>query len=127
MLRDCDDLYRQNDVLLLSDVFENGRVVFQINYWYYTALGLAWDATLKLTRVKLERLIDPDLLLTVKRGIRGCVFMISTRYGKANKRYREQYVADFRSKYGQFLDANNLYGWALCNPPFPLACIGLNR
>ena len=92
MLRDCDDLYRQNDVLLLSDVFENVRVVFQINYWYFTALGLAWDATLNLTRVKLQRLIDSDMLLTVKRGIRGCVFMISTRYGKANKRYREKYV-----------------------------------
>ena len=48
---------------LLADVFENFRELFLKNYeldpaWYYTALGLAWDAALKKTKVELELLAD---------------------------------------------------------------------
>ena len=57
----------KTDVLLLADVFENFRDVCQENYgldpaWYYTAPGLAWDAALKVTKVELESLADPDML-----------------------------------------------------------------
>ena len=57
-MREYHDLYLKSDVLLLSDVFENFREVCCNKYgldpaWYYTAPGLAWDAALKLTRVKL--------------------------------------------------------------------------
>jgi hypothetical protein len=53
-MRDYHDLYLKTDVLLLADVMENFRKVCRTNYgldplWYYTAPGLAWDATLKLT------------------------------------------------------------------------------
>ena len=53
---------------LLADIFENFRDVCSDNYgldpaWYYTAPGLAWDAALKITDVKLELLSDPDMLL----------------------------------------------------------------
>ncbi|WAR13728.1 hypothetical protein MAR_003833 [Mya arenaria] len=91
-LRDYHDLYNQSDVLLLADVFENFRDVCSKNYgldpaWYYTAPGLAWDAALKITEVKLELLSDPDMLLMVEKGIRGGISMISNRYGKANNPY----------------------------------------
>ena len=51
-------LYKQSDVLLFTDVFENFRDVCSDKYgidpaWYYTAPGLAWDAALKITDVKL--------------------------------------------------------------------------
>ena len=39
--------------------------------WYCTVPGLAWDAALKITDVKLELLIDPDMLLIIEKGIRG--------------------------------------------------------
>ena len=120
-MREYHDLYLESNVLLLADVFENFRDVCIKNYgldpaWYYTAPGLAWDAALKLTRVKLELLTDYDMLLMFEAGIRGGVSMISTRYGKANNKYMSSYDPDQPSKFITYLDANNLYGWAMSKP-----------
>ena len=121
-LQDYHDLYLKTDVLLLADVFENFRDVCQENYgldpaWYYTAPGLAWDAALKVTKVELELLADPDMLLMIEKGIRGGVSMISTRYGKANTPYMDDsYDPNQPTKYISYLDANNLYGWTMCKP-----------
>ena len=49
----------------------------------------------------------------VEKGIRGGVSMISTRYGKANNKYMKDYNPKFPSKQIIYLDANNLYGWAM--------------
>ena len=85
--------------------------------YYYTAPDLAWDAVLKVTDVKLELLSDMDMLLMVEKGIRGGVSMISTRYRKANNKYiNDKYDPSEPSKYIAYLDANNLYGWAMSKP-----------
>ena len=120
-MRDYHDLYLKSDVLLLADVFENFRSVCLLNYkldpaWYYTAPGLSWDAALKLTGVQLELLNDYEKLLMIESGIRGGVSMISTRYGVANNKYMKNYDADKSSKFITYLDANNLYGWAMSQP-----------
>ena len=120
-MRDYHDLYLKSDVLLLSDVFENFRDVCLDNYrldpiFYYTAPGLAWDACLKITKVELELLHDYEMLMMVEKGIRGGVSMISTRYGKANNPYMKDYDPDQPTKHISYLDANNLYGWAMCKP-----------
>ena len=121
-LQDYHDLHLKTDVLLLADVFENFRDVCQENYgldpaWYYTAPGLAWDAALKVTKVELELLADPDMPLMIEKGIRGGVSMISTCYGKANNPYMgDSYDPNQPTKYISYLDANNLYGWAMCKP-----------
>ena len=125
-MRDYHDLYLKSDVLLLSDVFENFRDVCLDNYsldpmFYYTAPGLAWDACLKITKVRLELLADYDILMMVEKGIRGGVSMISTRYGKANNPYMKDYDPDQPTKFISYLDANNLYGWAMCKP-LPTDC-----
>ena len=118
--KDYHDLYNKSDVLLLADVFENFRDVCMKNYqldpaWYYTAPGLAWDACLKKTGVELELLSDPDMLLMFEKGIRGGISMISNRHGKANNSYMDDEYDDKRAtKYITYLDANNLYGWAMC-------------
>ena len=118
-MRDYHDLYLKSDVLLLADAFENFRDVCLTNYeldpaWYYTAPGLAWDAALKKTKVELELLTDREMLDLFEKGIRGGVSSIMHRYGKANNKYMtEDYNLAEHSKYLQYLDANNLYGWAM--------------
>ena len=118
-LRNYLELYNKSDVQLLTDVFESFRDVCAKHYkldpaWYYTAPGLAWDAMLKLTKVQLQLLSDSDMLLMVKRGIRGGISTISKRYVKANNKYMgEAYDPNEPSKFISYLDANNLYGWAM--------------
>ena len=55
--------------------------------WYLIAPGLAWDATLKITKVQLELLSDPDMLLMIESGIRGGIATISPRHANANNEY----------------------------------------
>ena len=66
-------------------------VIFAMNLygldsaWCFSAPGLAWDATLKITKVQLERLSDPDMLLMVESGIRGGIATISPFHVKAKR------------------------------------------
>ena len=121
-LGEYHDLYLKTDVLLLADVFEEFRNICLENYnldpaWYYTSPGLSWDALLKHSKVNLELLTDPDMLLMFEKGIRGGISMISNRHGRANNKFmKEKFDSSQPSKFVPYLDANNLYGWAMMKP-----------
>ena len=118
---DYHDLYLKTDVLLLTDVFENFRQTAMATYGldpahYYTLPGYSWDALLKCTNVSLELLTEPDMYLFVEKGLRGGISMVSHRHATANNQYMENYNNEEPTSFIQYLDANNLYGWAMSQP-----------
>ena len=117
-LGEYHDLYVQSDALLLADVFENFRdmclKVYELDPAHFLSLpGLAWQACLKKTNIKLELLTDYDMLLMVEKGIRGRICHSIHRHAKANNKYMENYDENKESLYIQYLDENSLYGWAM--------------
>ena len=112
------DLYVQSDTLLLAHVFKNFRDMclkeYELDPAHFLSLsGLAWQACLKKTNVQLELLTDYDMLLMVEEGIKGGICHSIHRYAKANNKYMRSYNNNENSPYIQYLDANNLYGWAM--------------
>ena len=117
-LGDYHDPYVQSDTLLLADVFENFRDMCINVYEHDPAQllslpGLAWQAYLKKTNIELELLTDYDMLLMLEEGIRGGICYSIQRYAKANNKYMKGINNNEESSYIQYLDANNLYGWAM--------------
>ncbi|XP_057290234.1 uncharacterized protein LOC130612919 [Hydractinia symbiolongicarpus] len=116
---DYHDIYLVAHVLILTDIFHSFRNVYLDQYkldpaHFYSAPGLAWKAALKYTKIKLELLTDPDMLLMFEKGIQGGITQAVHRYAIANNKYMgDQYVPEIESSYLQYLDANNLYGWAM--------------
>ena len=108
--------------MLLANVFEAFRNTCLRHYsldpaHFYTAPGLAWQACLKKTGIKLELLTDPDMLLMFEKGIRGGITQAVHKYASANNEYMEDsFDPKSESSYLQYLDANNLYGWAMSQP-----------
>ena len=93
---DYHDLYLKTDILLLADVFEK-FINTCLEYYgldpchYFSSPGLSWDAMLKMTGIKLELISDIDMHLFIEKHC---------------DEYKE-------SKFILYLDANNLYGWAM--------------
>ena len=115
------DLYLKTDVLLLADVMESFRKLCEKNYeldpaHFFTTPGLAWDAMLKMTGVELELLKDVDQVLMIEKGIRGGNANVFKRFAKANNQYMKNFDVKQDSRFLVYLDANNLYGWAMSQP-----------
>ena len=114
------DLYVQSDILLLSGVFENFRdkciEIYQLEIYPAYVLsspGLSWQSCLKKTGVELELLNDNDRLMMYENGIRGGMCDAAYRCAKANNKYVKNFDKNVPSSYLEYLDANNLYGWAM--------------
>ena len=110
--------YVQCDTLLLVDVFESFRdkciEIYELDPVHFLfAPGRAWQACLKKTKGNLELLTDFDMLLVIEAGIRGGMCQSTYRYAKANNKYMKNYNKDIIPSHLRYLDANNLYGWAM--------------
>ena len=115
---DYHDHYLKKDVLLLADVFEKFINTCLKFYGldlchYFSSPGLSWDAMLKMTGVKLEKISDINMYLFIEKGLKGGISCIAKKYSKANNKYIKNYDPTKPSKYIPYLDMNNLYGWAM--------------
>ena len=81
--------------------------------YFVSARGLAWQASLKKTGVKLELITDYDMILMIEKGIRGGICQATYRHAKANNKYMKNYNKNIESLYIEYVDANNLHGWAM--------------
>ena len=112
------DLYLKSDVLLLADVFQNFRETCLAYYGldpchYVSSPGLSWDAMLKMTKINLDLISDIEMQLFIEKGMRGGISYIAHRHTQANNKYMKNYNEAEESSYIMYLDANNLYGWAM--------------
>ena len=114
------DLYLSTDTLLLVDVFENYRRVIHKNYGldpihFYTAPSLSWSAGLKYTGVRLELPTDININIFIDEGLRGGISLVGNHFAKANNKLLPPEFFDKNTKQSfiKFVDANNLYGWAM--------------
>ena len=90
--------------------------IYELDPLYFvSAPGFAWfkKACLKKTEIELQLLTDIDLVLMIEKGIRGGICQATHRYAKANNKYMKNYNKNIESSYIEYLDANNLYGWAM--------------
>ena len=112
------DLYVRSDAAQLSAVFENFRSlclkIYELDPSYFVSTpGLAFEAMLKCTKVKLELLTDIEMVLMVEKGIRGELTQVVKRHAVDNQKYLPGYDAAKKSVFLQYLDANNSYGYAM--------------
>ena len=115
---DYHNHYLKKDVLLSTDVFEKFIATCLKLYWldpchYFSSPKLSWDAMLKMTGVKLEKMSAIDKYLFIEKGLTGGIYYIGKRYAKASNKYVNDYDHKKPSAFISYLDINNLYGWAL--------------
>ena len=64
----------------------------------------------------LKLLLDHNMLTMFEGGIRGGIVQSVHRYAMANNKYMKSYDPSLPSLFIEYLDLNNLYGWAMCQP-----------
>ena len=112
------DLYLKCDVLLLCDVFEK-FIDTCLEYYgldpchYFSSPGLAWDAMLEMSGVRLRLIDDIDMHLFIERGMRGDISYIAKKYCRANNEFVKGYDEGKEKSFITYWDVNNLYGTAM--------------
>ena len=101
-------MYSRSDTFLLADVFDNFKnmclKIYELDpSKFLSAPGLAWQLSLRKTKVSLDLLTDIDMLLMLKKGVRV----------KTNNKYPKSYDKNKELLCIQYWDVNNLYGSAM--------------
>ena len=117
-LGEYHDLHVQLDTTLLADIFENFRdkhiETDKLDPAYFlTTPGLSWWACLKKAGVILELLADENMFLTYEQSLCGGICNKVHSYVEVNNKYMKNYDRNKESSFLMYVDANNLYGWAM--------------
>ena len=111
-LLDYSILYLKTDICHLSDVFQKfsdfAYETYELDPTHsYTLPGFSWQAMLKLTKIELELISDPDMYLFSMDTIRGGISVYNKKHVIADNKNTTN------NKYILYLDANNLYGCSM--------------
>ena len=68
---------------------------------------------LKMTKIELEKINDPDKYMFFEQGMRGGVCCVNKRFIKANNKYCPDYDKEKPKNYILYLDMDNLYRCAM--------------
>ena len=112
------DPYVRADTAQLSDDFENFRSLCLKEYdldstYFVSTPGLAFEAMLKITRAKIEVFTDIDMILMTVKAIGGGLTQVVKKHTIANNKYLRTDDRSKKNVFLQYLDANNLYGYAM--------------
>ena len=112
-LLDYSILYLKTDICHLSDIFQKFSKFAYETYELdprhsYTLPGFSWQSMLKMTKIKLELISDPDMYLFLMDTIRGGISVCNKKHVIADNKYINKNTKN--NKYLMYLDANNLYG-----------------
>ena len=77
-----------------------------------SAPGFSWDTMLKITTIELELIPDSDYIFFQKSKRKGISYIFN-RYSRGTNKYLKSYDPKHESKRIIYLDANNLYGYAM--------------
>ena len=108
-------MYLRSDVLLLADVFENLRkMCFEIYELdpikFISGPGLTWQAALKRIQVELDLFTDDDMVLMIKKGIKGGICSTIHRYAKASNKHMSNFDKNKESSYLNYCLVYKFYG-----------------
>ena len=112
-LLDYSILYLKTDICHLSDVFQKFSNFAYETYELdprnsYTLPGFSWQSMLKMTKIELELISDPDMYLFLMDVIKGGISVCNKKHVIADNKYIDKNTKN--NKYLMYLDANNLYG-----------------
>ena len=77
------------------------------------APGLSWEEKPKMIKIVLKFIPDPDMHIYFEEGTKSDISYISNKYSKDNNKYLKSYDPKQESKHLIYLDANNLYSYAM--------------
>ena len=66
-----------------------------------------------MIKIQPELIPDPDVYIFFEKGARGGISYIFNKYSKTNNKYLRRYDTKQKPKHVVYLDANNLYGYAM--------------
>ena len=112
-LLDYSILYLKTDICHLSDVFQKfsdfAYKTYELDPRHsFTLPGFSWQSMLKMTKIELELISDPDMYLYLMDTIRGGISVCNKKHVIADNKYIDENTKN--NKYLMYLDANNLYG-----------------
>ena len=109
----------KTDLCHLSDVFQKFSNFAYETYnldprHLYTLPGFSWESMLKMTKIELELVSDPDMYLYLIDTIRGSISVCNKKHVIADNKYVDKNTKN--NKCLLYLDANNLYGYSMIQP-----------